>query len=101
MSKPGAVDQLFRTLIKQWSPRWKNKVDQIWPTKEEFMMSQLGVAIQAVQVYAKKIASDRVNLKKEPEVNVKDLITIMSQLQAAAVTPPERGEELANVSSQV
>ena len=101
MAKPGAVDQLFRTLIKQWSPKWKNKVDQIWPTKEEFMKGQFEIAIKAIQAYAMKLKQERETLKKEPEVNIKDLITMMSQLQAAAVTPPQQAEGLRDASYKV
>jgi hypothetical protein len=101
MSKPGAVDQLFRTLIKQWSPKWKNKVDQIWPTRAEFMAQQLQIAVQAIQIYAKKIAQERVTLKKDPEINIQDLLTLITQMQAAAVTPPERAEGLNDASNKV
>jgi hypothetical protein len=101
MAKPGAVDNLFRTLIKQWSPKWKNKVDQIWPTKEEFMRGQFEIAMKAVQAYALKLKQERETLKREPEVNIKDLITVMTQMQAAASTNPEQAKGLQDVSNKV
>lgn len=88
-TKPQAFWELVRTLIKSWSPTWKNKVDQVWPSPEEFNRQQIGTAVQGLQLYLQQIQQQRKLTGAEPQVNMQDFLGLMTQLQAAQMQPPQ------------
>lgn len=86
--RPEAVWNLYRTLIKSWSPMWKNKVDEIWPSPEEFRNEQLQIGMQALQIYFQKLKATK-EAGATPEVNAQEFIELLAQMEAAAYTPPQ------------
>ncbi len=84
---PSAIYQLTRTLIKSWSPMWKNKVDSIWPTPEEFNAEQVKIVAKALQIYLAQLAEQRKVTGVDPEVNMDDFMKLAQQMQVVAMTP--------------
>ena len=66
---------------------WKNKVDSIWPTPEEFNAEQIKIAAQALQIYLAQLAEQRKVTGVDPEVNMQDFLKLSQQLQVVAQTP--------------
>lgn len=82
---PKAVYALASTLIKSWSPMWKNKKSEIIPTPEQFSQQQVQTAVQGLQAYMGQLQQKREVTGLDPEVNMKDFMSLFEQLQTASV----------------
>ncbi len=87
VQNPSSIYQLGHTLIKSWSPMWKNKVDSIWPTPEEFNAEQIRIATQALSIYLAQLAQQRATTGVDPEVNMEDFMKLAQQMRVVATTP--------------
>lgn len=87
--RPESVYNLVRGLIKGWSQKWKNRVDSILPPLEQIKQEQAMVALQALQMYVKQVQAKAQLQGQPPQYKVEELIPLMNDLQAQALTPPD------------
>ena len=97
---PEAVYFLIKTLIKSWSKMWKNQVDEILPPLEVFKKQQAMVALQAVNQYVQAVVKKATITGTPPEFDVKQLMPIMTDLQAQIATPPSKEAQKAAQKNQ-
>jgi len=83
------VHELVRTLIKSWNVTWKNKVDQIWPSPEQFQIEQVQLVGQALQIYLGQIAKQKEATGVEPQVDMNAFMQLFQQVQAQTLMSPE------------
>lgn len=84
-SNPQGWYHIVKTLIKTWSPAWRNALEKILPDPEEFAQQQAQVAMQATaQYFEQKIAVAK-NTGQPLDVNPDELIQVINALQARTV----------------
>lgn len=86
---PDGVYSFAKTLIQSWSPLWKNKVDTILPSPEEFQKKQIEVAIQALQIYMQQLQQQAEVTGEAPPPQLQQYAQLATQMMAEAVTPTE------------
>lgn len=90
---PEGIYTLARTLAQSWSPLWKNKIDQILPTPQEFQEKQFQIAVQALGLYLKAM-KDKAQVTGVPaEPDFQEFMGMATQMMAQAVTPPEESKK--------
>ena len=86
---PEGVFTLARTLVQSWSPLWKNKVDQLIGTPQEFQQGQMKVALQALQLYLKGMQKQKEVTGADQQPNFQEFVKMATQMMAQTVMPPE------------
>ena len=89
---PEGVYTLARILTKAWHPMLKNKIDQLFPSPEEFSKKQFGVAVQALQLYLEGMSKQAQVTGVGAKPDFKEFMQMATQMMAQAVTPPEEKE---------
>ena len=97
---PKAVYELLKNLIKGWSPKWKNRLDKILPTFEQFQQEQQQVAVQAVAQYVQLVLKQAKVTGQAPEFNVEALVAAVADFTAEAATPPSKEVQEARAKQQ-
>jgi hypothetical protein len=92
---PQAVYVLLKHLIRGWSKKWKNLVDQLLPPLEQFQQQQQQLIAQGVaQFLTQKLkeaqAAGQEGLTDEPPVIVQQLLAVISDLQGESMTLPPK-----------
>lgn len=85
---PEALNILFRSVTKAWSPLLKSLVDELWPSPEQFKNEQMQTAVQAVDIYVKAKSQEAAATGQAPELDPMELIAMMNDIQAEVATPP-------------
>lgn len=87
---PEAVYVMLKNLIKGWSPKWRNQVDEILPTLEEFKQGQLKIAVKAMAMYIEQKAKDAETTGIKPKLDLMEIVTLINEATAEMATnPPE------------
>lgn len=94
------VYALAKTLISSWSPLWKNKVDNLIQTEQEFQMDQFKTCIQALQAYLQQLMQKAQVTGVAPEPQLQEFIAMASQMMKEAITPPSEEEQKAREKQQ-
>jgi hypothetical protein len=84
---PKAVYELLKNLIKGWSPKWRNRLDKVLPTFEQFQQEQSQMAVQAVAQYVQAVLKQSQTTGVAPEFDVRQLIAAVADFTAEAATP--------------
>jgi len=84
---PEAVYKILKAIIKAWSPKWKNLVDQILPSLEQFKADQMQVAVKAVAMYIETKAQQSQNTGEPLNFDPMEVLTSMNEAMAQVVTP--------------
>ena len=84
---PEAVYFLLKNIVKGWSPKWRNLVDRLLPSFEEFKKDQLMVAIQAVAMYVEQKKQLEAQTNVPAEYKKEELLGLVNEMLAEAVTP--------------
>lgn len=87
---PKAVYELLKNLIKGWSPKWKNRLDKILPSFEEFQREQQQMAVQAVAQYVQLMLKQAKVTGQPPAFDPQQLIAVVADFTAEAATPPSK-----------
>lgn len=87
VNNPQAIYMIIRTLIKSWSPMWKAKVDQVWPSPEQYNAQQMKIVMSGLETYAHQLDQQR-QLGVQAPVKLEDFLAIVQQMQTALMTPP-------------
>jgi len=87
---PNAVYAILKNIIKSWSPKWKNNIDQILPPLEEFQREQVMTALKALALYAQKKQQDAQITGLPQKMKAEEFIPLMADLQAMIATPPDK-----------
>jgi len=85
---PEAVYILLKNLIKGWSPKWRNQVDNILPKLEEFRQEQLQIANQAVTNFLKQKMIEAQATGQKLNFDPMEILATMNEAMARAATPP-------------
>jgi hypothetical protein len=89
---PQAVYSLLKNIIKGWSPKWKNMVEQILPSPEKLSQMQLQATVAGVKGYImEKQAEANAGMPVEPDA--RELIAVVGKQLSQLVNPPEEEEE--------
>lgn len=89
---PETVYFLLKLIIKKWSPMFRNVVDELLPSPEEFKQDQLKVAVQAMAIYVKTKAEEAKLTDAEPEFDLKEIMALIAQAQQEMATDPTKEE---------
>lgn len=91
---PKAVYAILKTIIKSWSPVWRNIVDTILPPMEEMNKQMAGAAQKAVMQYIQQKQQQNTMAQaqgQQPQpFNAQELLPLVQQLQAAITQPQEK-----------
>ena len=91
---PKAVYAILKTVIKSWSPVWRNMVDTILPPMEEMNKQMAKAALQAVGQYMQQKQQQAMQAQAQgipvQPPNAQELMGVVQQLQAAIAAPPEK-----------
>jgi len=89
-NNPQSVWTLLRNITKNWSQKWKNQIDTLLPQLEQLKAQQLQLAVQAVAQYVKMKAEEAEVTGVKPEIDPKELLGVILQMQSEMATnPPE------------
>lgn len=91
-SNPDSVWNMARVLVKNWSAKWNNNVDKLLPNAQEYQQKQLQTAIQAVSIYLKGLVEQANTTGIAPQIDPRQLMGVIAQMQKEAITPPTKEE---------
>lgn len=84
---PKAVYEILRALVKGWSPKWRNRIDKVLPSFEQFQQEQGQVAVQAVAMYVQAVLKQAQVTKQPPAFDPMQLLAVVQDAVAQQVTP--------------
>lgn len=91
---PKAVYAILKTVIKSWSPVWRNMVDSILPPMEEMNKQMAGAAQKAVMQYIQQKQAQNQMAQaqgQQPQpFNAQELMPLVQQLQSIIASPQEK-----------
>jgi len=87
---PNAIWTILKHIIKGWSPKWKNIIDQILPPLEKFQKDQQMLVFNAVAQYIEAKMQEAKTTGAQPEFNPKQLMALANDMLAMSVTPPDK-----------
>jgi len=85
---PQAVHFLLTTLIKSWSPQWKNAIGKILPDLEKLKQMEIQTATQAVVTYMDAIIEQSEITNQPPKIDLEKLKAVIQQFIGEMATPP-------------
>ena len=85
---PEGLYTIMKLIIKKWNPLFRNEVDVILPTLEEFKKQQLGIAVKAMAMYMEAKLKEAKTTGVKPEFDLKEIVALMQQAMQESVTPP-------------
>lgn len=85
---PQSVHFLLTTLIKSWSPQWKNAISKLLPDLNKLKQMELQVATQAVVTYMDAIVKKSEITQQPPEIDPEQLKATINQFVSEMATPP-------------
>lgn len=89
---PDAVHFLVKSLIKSWSPMWKNNLEKILPPMEEFQKQKLMLGLQAVDAYVQQKIQDAELGGIPPKFDPEELVSSVAQYVQDSISPPSKEE---------
>lgn len=109
---PKSVYVILKSLIKGWSPKWRNRVEEILPPLEQFQAEQQKLIAQGVAQFLQQKLQDaqaagQPGFTDQPPVIVEQLMAVISDLVGESATPPtpevqaEREKEAKNAPQPV
>lgn len=91
-SKPELRWKFLRMLVKAWSPKLKNQVDQILPPLEQLKQEEQQASLQAVDQYVKLKTQEAQVTGQSPEFDIGQLMGVIQQAKAQLAMPVEEGK---------
>lgn len=90
---PKSVYVILKSLIKGWSPKWRNKIDEILPPLEQFQAEQQRLIAQGVAQFlqGKLQAAQQAGQEgftDQPPVIAEQLMAVISDLVGESTTTP-------------
>ena len=85
---PMGLYTIMKLIVKKWSPMFRNIVDDVLPSPEDFQKQQLQIAVQAMAMYVQQKLKDAQTTGVPPEFNLQEIVTIIQQATSESVTPP-------------
>lgn len=90
---PEAVYQMMKAVIKGWSPKWKNRVDSILPSIEQFKAEQKKMAVMAVAKYVQATLQESQMTGQPPAFDPRELMGAITQGQTEIANPTQTEQE--------
>ena len=97
---PESKYNLIKTLIKGWSPKWKNQIDKILPDMAEFKAQQAKLAMQATAQYFGQVVEQSKITGQPPQLDPEQLLAMIQDLQSRATSTVEAEVERQKQSQQ-
>lgn len=90
---PRSVYELLKTIIKGWSPKWKNQVEKLLPPLGEFQKQQAMMVSQAIIQFLQQkaqmaIQAGQQGFVESPPQMAQQLMQVVGLLQKESATPP-------------
>ena len=86
---PQAVYKLLKSIIKGWSKKWRNLVEEILPPLEQFQQQQQVLVAQGVAQYVDaKLKEAEMLRQPAPKILIDELMAVVSDLISESATPP-------------
>ena len=89
---PEAVFNLWRSVIKNWSPYWKNNVDRILPKPDEIKRKMVQVASLGAKSFVQASIQQSKLTGMPPEYDPKQFLELVAKLEKEIATPPSKEE---------
>jgi hypothetical protein len=89
-NNPNAIYYLLKTIIENWSTKWKNMSEKIIPSLEDFEKMKLQTAVEGVKLFVQGTIAEAQTTGLPPKYDVQALIPIIGQLESQLVTPPPK-----------
>jgi len=87
---PDAVYYMLKDMTKNWSPKWRQNVDKLFPDPQAFKMAQLQMAVQAVDVFVKETVKNSKVTGEQLQFDPRQLLAAVQQMVTEMVTPPSK-----------
>lgn len=87
MQNPDAIYKMAKVLTKSWSPMWKNIVDQILPSPEQFEQMKMKLTMQALVMYLQQLKQMGEGTGVEQKPDIKQYQQMAMQMLAQYMTP--------------
>lgn len=85
---PEAVHLLLMSIVKAWSPTWKNISNQLLPSVKELKQAELQVMNEALMQFI-KAQMQKAQVTGQPvQLPLNELMALAGQLKSEIVTPP-------------
>ena len=87
---PDAVYYMLKDMTKNWSPKWRQNVDKLFPDPQQFKKAQVMMAVQAVQIFVQQTMKNAQVTGEQPQFDPKALMQAVQQMVQEMVTPPSK-----------
>ena len=87
--RPESRHLLYKTIIKGWSPKWRNIVDAVLPSLQELQAEQAALAAQGTAIYLQKQVEESQITGEPMQINPVELAQVVEQFAQQAVIPAE------------
>lgn len=94
INNPRANYERIKIIMSSWAPKWKNAIDKILPSPEEFNAQQVQIALQAIQMYIQAKVEESKMTGKPPQMLPEELVGMMTQMQAMATMPRDKAQAI-------
>jgi len=85
---PEAVYFVLKSLISNWSPKWKNLIDKVLPPLAQLKQQIAQTTLGAVAGYMEQKLKEAQMTGTAPVLKPEELLPIVAELQAQIATPP-------------
>lgn len=87
-----AVHFAMKMLIKGWGPMFKNNIDKLMPSIEEFERERIKIAVQAVAIYMQQETAKANAAGQQPQLDPRQVMPILDQMLRESMTEPSEEE---------
>ena len=84
---PEVLYKALRLVLKSWNPTWKNQIDNVLPSPEEFSQTQMQVAVQATIKYFSALKQQEEQTGLKPQADLNALTQVITQAQQVNAFP--------------
>ena len=89
--RPESIHRMIMIIAKGWSPKYRNEIERLMPTVEEFRAEQAQLAVQAVNQYVQAVLQQTVE-GVDPKFDPAQLVAVMQQFLKDSTTQPSKEE---------
>lgn len=90
---PESVYNLLKSIIRSWSPKWKNRVEKVLPRLEDFRQMQKMKIVEGIATYVQGVLQESKMTGQPPQFDPKQLEAIAMQMLSEVVNPTKEEAE--------
>jgi len=91
-NNPDAIYYMLKNITKNWSQKWRNNCDKLFPDPKKFKQAQLMMAVKAVQIFVEESIKEAQVTNQELQFDPKQLMAAVQQMVKEMATPPTKEE---------